>query len=104
MYVVTQIGILSFFLLIGLDTWAQEKPSVVVEDFKPASTNQAESDYPQVNSEGRVRVRIKAPEAKIVQLDVSGIKYPLTNDGHGIWMGTSGPLDEGNHYYGLVID
>src|SRR5665647_399146 len=104
MYNVSQIGILSFSFLIGQTALAQEKPAVMVDDFKPASTNQIGREYPQVNSEGRVRVRIKASEAKSVQLNINGIKYPLTNDGLGVWMGTSGPLDEGNHYYGLVID
>ncbi len=99
-----QIGLLHLMFLFGLNTWAQEKAPVMVEDFKPASTNQMESEYPQVNSEGCVRVRIKAPEAKSVLLNVSGIKYPLTKDKQGVWMGTSEPLDEGNHYYGLVID
>jgi len=100
---VTKIGILSLSLLMGIDAWAQEKPATVVEDFKPASTNQMGSEYPQVNSEGRVRVRIKAPEAKSVLLNINGT-YPLTKDGQGVWTGTSNPLDEGNHYYGLVID
>ncbi len=45
-----------------------------VEDFKPASTNQRGSEYPQVNSEGRVRARIVAPQAQSVLLDVSGVK------------------------------
>jgi len=95
-----------FFLLLAEATSgeAQQKPSVVVEDFKPASTNQAGSEYPQVNSEGRVRVRIKAPEANNVQLNINGVKYPLTKSSDGVWMGDSNPLDEGNHYYGLVID
>lgn len=103
-YVVAQIGILSFSFLIGPGARAQEKPSVEAEDFKPASTNQAGSEYPQVNSERRVRVRIKAPEATNVQLDISGVRYPLTRGTDGFWMGDSKPLDEGNHYYGLVID
>ena len=33
----------------------------VKEDFKPASTNQPGKEYPQVNSEGRVRAQISAP-------------------------------------------
>jgi len=103
MFVVAQIGILSFSFLFGLNAWTQEKPSVVIEDFKPASTNQMGSEYPQVNSEGRVRVRIKAPEAKSVLLNINGM-YPMTKDEQGVWTGTSEPLDEGNHYYGLVID
>jgi enterochelin esterase-like enzyme len=102
-YIVAQLGILSFSSLCGLGVWAQEKPTIVVEDFKPASTNQLGSEYPQVNSEGRVRVRIKAPEAKSVLMNINGT-YPLTKDEQGVWTGTSEPLDEGNHYYGLVID
>ena len=42
---------------------AQTEESTIVEDFKPSSANQARKEYPQVNSEGRVRVRIEAPEA-----------------------------------------
>lgn len=75
-----------------------------VEDFKPASTNQPGKDYPMVNSEGRVRARIKAPEAKTVMLDLDGKKYPMTKDSSGVWTGDSDPVDEGNHYYQLIID
>ncbi|HEY5913837.1 MAG TPA: alpha/beta hydrolase-fold protein [Verrucomicrobiae bacterium] len=75
-----------------------------VEDFKPASTNQRGSEYPQVNSEGRVRARIVAPKAQSVLLDISGVKYPMKKGADGAWIGDSAPLDEGNHYYGLLID
>lgn len=104
MYVFAQIGVLSLSFLIGMKSWAQEKQSAIVEDFQPASTNQLGSEYPQVNSEGRVRVSIKAPEAKSVLLNIDGVRYPLTKDGQGVWTGDSAPLTEGNHYYGLVID
>lgn len=103
MFVVAQIGILSLSFLIGLNASAQEKSTSVLEDFKPASTNQLGSEYPQINSEGRVRVRIKAPEAKSVLMNINGL-YPMAKDSLGFWTGTSEPLDEGNHYYGLVID
>jgi len=76
----------------------------VMEDFKPASTNQPGREYPQVNSEGRVRVRISAPEAKRVQLDISAVKYDLVKDTSGVWTGESAPQDEGFHYYQLWID
>jgi len=76
----------------------------IVEDFKPSSTNQPGRDYPMVNSEGRVRVQIKAPEAKRVQLDISAVKYDLVKDTAGIWTGESAPQDEGFHYYQLWID
>lgn len=75
-----------------------------LEDFKPASTNQRGKDYPQVNSERRVRARISAPQAQSVQLEINGKRFPMTRDTNGVWTGDSTPFDEGNHYYGLVID
>ena len=74
------------------------------EDFKPASTNQPGNQYPQVNSEGRIRVSISAPEAQKVQLDIGGVKYDLTKNDKGVWTGDSRPQDEGFHYYQLIID
>ena len=44
----------------------QRTPEGITEDFQPASTNQPGRDFPQVNSQGRVRFRVVAPEAKSV--------------------------------------
>ena len=99
-------SILTVFLLI-ISGWlflAQNEEPSAKEDFKPASTNQPGKDYPQVNSEGRVRARISAPEADKVQLDISAVKYDLTKDENGVWTGDSNPQDEGFHYYQLWID
>ncbi|MBN2029644.1 hypothetical protein JW824_05310, partial [bacterium] len=82
----------------------QTTPTATVEDFKPASTNQPGRQYPQVNSEGRVRASISAPEAHKVQLDISAVKYDLVKDTAGVWTGDSNPQDEGFHYYQLWID
>ena len=82
-------------------------PSVVadvVEDFKPASTNQGGKQYPMVNSQRMVRAQIKAPEATFVGLDIAGKIYIMTKDENGVWTGTSEPQDEGFHYYQLNID
>jgi enterochelin esterase-like enzyme len=76
----------------------------VIEDFRPSSVNQPGKEYPQVNSEGRVRVQISAPEAGKVQLDIGAVKYDLTKDENGVWTGESAPQDEGFHYYQLNID
>jgi enterochelin esterase-like enzyme len=88
---------------IGL-AQTKQLDSVAVEDFKPASTNQPGKQYPQVNSEGRVRASISAPEAKRVQLDISAVKYDLVKDTNGVWTGDSKPQDEGFHYYQLWVD
>ena len=76
----------------------------VVEDFKPASTNQEGREYPMVNSQRMVRARISAPEANSVKLDIGGVKYDLVKDSEGVWTGESAPQDEGFHYYQLNID
>ncbi len=85
-------------------SFAQTNSTSVVEDFKPSSANQPGKQFPQVNSEGRVRVQITAKEAKFVQLDIGAVKYDLKKDTGGIWIGESAPQDEGFHYYQLNID
>src|SRR5207248_180810 len=71
-----------------------------VEDFKPSTLNQPGQQYPQVNSERRVRYRIVAPQAQ----SVSAGRTVLTKGEDGVWVGTSQPMDEGFHYYHLTID
>src|SRR4051812_33232102 len=80
---------------------AQEKPPV--DDWKPASTNQPGKEYPHVNSEGRVRFRIVAPEAQSVSCTFKNSSV-FTKGADGAWTGYTRPLDEGFHYYMLNID
>ena len=75
-----------------------------VEDFKPASTNQENKQFPAVNSKRQVRAQIVAPKATFVGLDIAGKIYEMTKDENGVWTGTSEPQDEGFHYYQLNID
>tara|TARA_R110001583_G_scaffold5071_11_gene27997 strand:+ start:68 stop:2053 length:1986 start_codon:yes stop_codon:yes gene_type:complete len=75
-----------------------------LEDYVISATTQKGKQYPQVNSEGRVRVQISAPYARNVQLDIGAVKYDLIKDENGIWTGESSPQDEGFHYYQLNID
>jgi enterochelin esterase-like enzyme len=78
--------------------------SAPVNDWKPATSNQSGKQYPQVNSEGRVRARVVAPQARSVMLDIGAVKYPLTKGEGGVWTGDSKPQDEGFHYYQIVVD
>jgi len=92
-------------IVLAVAVWiCSLQAAAAVEDFKPASTNQPGRQYPQVNSERRVRARIAAPEAQNVLLDIGGVKYPMTKGQDGVWIGDSEPQDEGFHYYQLVID
>jgi enterochelin esterase family protein len=91
-------------MLVGQLCLAQTNEPVV-EDFKPSSLNQPGKQYPQVNSERRVRARVVAPQAQSVVFEfLGGAKYPLTKGDDGAWVGVTRPQDEGFHYYQLVID
>lgn len=93
----------------GAPTPAPQTPAAAaplgppVEDFKPATSNQWGKPYPQVNSERRARFRIVAPQAQRVTVSLGG-NTPLTKTDDGAWMGTTGPLDEGFHYYTINVD
>src|SRR5690606_13738146 len=84
--------------------FCQTAQGKIVEDFEPSEVNQPGKEFPKVNSEGRVRMQIEAPETTKVQLDIGGVKYDLRKNEKGIWEGESAPQDEGFHYYQLNID
>lgn len=96
--------LIALLMLSTTICFAQTDKAKIVEDFKPTPVNQPGSEYPQVNSEGRVRVQIAAPDAKYVQLDIGGVKYDLVKGEDGLWIGESEPQDVGFHYYQLNID
>ena len=96
--------LLSSLMITGGMCTAQINQAQVVEDFKVSSTTQPGKQYPQVNSEGRVRTSIAAPQALKVQIDIGAVKYDMVKDDKGVWTGESAPQDEGFHYYQLNID
>jgi enterochelin esterase-like enzyme len=95
--------VVSLVLWIGV-TYGQDSKTIPISDFKPSTINQPGQEFPMVNSEGRVRAQIPAPDAKYVQLDIGGVKYDLVKDENGVWTGESAPQDVGFHYYQLNID
>ncbi|HEX4646778.1 MAG TPA: alpha/beta hydrolase-fold protein [Verrucomicrobiae bacterium] len=72
-------------------------------DWKPAPSNQGGKEYPQVNSEGRVKFRIVAPKAQTVGVSFKD-SSAFTKGEDGAWIGFTRPLDEGFHYYTINID
>jgi len=98
---IKQISIFLISATVGAGTASAQN---TVDDFKTTVTTQEGKKYPQVNSEGRVRVSIAAPQANLVQLDIGGKKYDLKKDTGGIWTGESAPQDEGFHYYQINVD
>lgn len=93
--------------LLSAVSYAQTS-DVPLEDFKPSSFNQPFQDYPQVNSQGYARFRIVAPQADSVRVTLGlggqgGTR--LTKGADGAFTGTTaGPMDEGFHYYHLIVD
>jgi enterochelin esterase family protein len=76
-----------------------------LEDFKPSSLNQPGRQYPEINSQGRVRTTLRAPNAQSVLFDIGGVRYPMTKGEDGVWTGgVSNAQDEGFHYYQLNVD
>jgi enterochelin esterase family protein len=99
-----KIKTIGFLALMAGNVAAFAQTNEPANDWKPATSNQQGKQYPQVNSEGRVRARVMASQAQSVQLDLGGVKYPLTKGDDGAWMGDSKPQDEGFHYYQIIVD
>ena len=69
----------------------------------PAATNIRGGKYPQVMPDNRVVFRLRAPNAKKLQIDL-GKKYDMIADTGGFWTLTTDPIGPGFHYYSLIID
>lgn len=97
-------SIIPLLLMLTALTMCTAQSTSDVGSYKPAETNQPGKQFPMVNSEGRVRASILAPDANYVKLDIGGVKYDMVKDKDGVWIGESDPQDEGFHYYQLNID
>ncbi len=69
----------------------------------PAQTNVRSAIYPQIFADQKVLFKMKAPDAKKVQVDL-GRKYDMVKDSSGIWSVTTDSISEGFHYYSIIID
>src|SRR3569833_1230818 len=87
-------------LLATSTCWAQG-----ADDFRPATTNVWGAEYPRVDANGRVQVRVKAPDATTVKLNFwSGPKVDMAKQADGFWTVTTTPLVPGLHYYTVIVD
>jgi enterochelin esterase-like enzyme len=89
--------------LLALPVWA--------DDATPASTNVPRAEYPKVHADARVSFRLKAPDAKKVQLQPGGAdnglgKGPIATERgtDGTWTVTTPPAVPGFHYYWFLVD
>lgn len=70
---------------------------------KRGELNVRNAMYPRLLPDNRMEFKVKAPDAKKVQIDL-GRKYDLVRNAEGEWSGTTDPLAPGFHYYFLIID
>src|SRR5438309_10317681 len=74
-------------------------------DFKPATSNVLDAQYPRVDSNSRVEIRFKAPDATKVKVNFwSGPKADMEKQADGFWTITTPPLAPGLHYYTINVD
>ncbi len=98
----TKLSLLAFAIVLSGQLWVAQAAEPV-NDWKPAPSNQQGKQYPQYNSEGRVKFRIVAPEAKSVGCTFRD-SSEFSKGEDGAWYGHTRPLDEGFHYYAIKID
>jgi enterochelin esterase-like enzyme len=79
------------------------------DESHPASTNVGNSAYPRIHPDLRVTLRLKAPEAKKVQVVGNfglgkGGPWEMQRGEGGVWTVTTPPVIPGFHYYTFSID
>lgn len=74
-------------------------------DFKPATSNVLDAQYPRVDGNSRVQIRFKAPDATKVRVNFwSGPKAEMEKQADGFWTFTTPAMAPGLHYYTIVVD
>lgn len=95
--------ILALSILISATNWVTATPDSV-----PATSNVGNAEYPRIAPDLRVTFRLKAPNAKLVQLrGGAGLvkdAINLVRGDDGVWSATTPPAVPGFHYYWFVVD
>jgi enterochelin esterase family protein len=87
-------------LLVSSFCFAQDS-----SDFKPATSNVLDAQYPRVDSNSRVQIRFKAPDASKVRANFwSGPKADMEKQADGFWTFTTPAMAPGLHYYTIIVD
>jgi enterochelin esterase-like enzyme len=97
-------------LATALPVAAQEKKSIDPpgDDVRPATSNVSNAPYPRIHADGRITFRLKAPDAKKVQLQggqgLGKGPFNMERGEDGFWTATTPPVVPGFHYYWLIVD
>lgn len=100
--------LIAFVAVFGLyampvDAQFHQQPDESSLPGKRGPNNVRSASYPRLLPDNRMEFKVKAPDAKQVQIDL-GRKYDLTKNANGEWTGITDPLTPGFHYYFLIID
>src|ERR1043165_1861672 len=79
------------------------------DNSKPASTNVNNSAFPRIHPDRRIAFRLKAPDAKKVQIVSNfglgtGGPWNMERGDDGVWNFTSPPTVPGFHYYAFTVE
>jgi enterochelin esterase family protein len=75
------------------------------DDFKPVTSNVLDAQFPKVDSNSRVQIRFKAPDATKVRVNFwSGPKADMEKQPDGFWTFNTPPMAPGLHYYTIIVD
>ena len=95
-----RIKLIAFtFILLCSVGLAQDKPPRL-------STTIPDAEFPRLHGDGSVEFRVKADQAKQVQLlmELGQSTYEMVKGEDGYWKVTTKPLLPGFHYYGISVD
>ena len=105
--IMTMIGEKATMRLIGLAILMATSCCLAQDsgDFRPATSNVLDAQYPRVDSNSRVQIRFKAPDATKVRVNFwSGPKADMQKEADGYWTFTTPPMAPGLHYYTVIVD
>jgi enterochelin esterase-like enzyme len=91
------------------DPPAQKEPENKTDESRPASTNIGNAQYPRIHPDLRLSFRLRAPEAKKVQVVGNfglgkGGPWEMAKGEGGVWTVTTPPVVPGFHYYTIAVD
>ena len=93
--------LIGFALLVAMGCCFAEDSG----DFKPATSNVLDAQYPRVDGSSRVQIRFKAPDASKVRVNFwSGPKADIDKQPDGFWTFITPPMAPGLHYYTVIVD
>jgi enterochelin esterase-like enzyme len=87
----------------------KKAPDKQADESKPATTNVGNSGYPRIHPDLRVAFRLRAPDAKKVQVVGNfglgkGGPWEMERGEDGVWTVTTPPVIPGFHYYTFSVD